>query len=105
MPDTLTAAAPDEPPAGAPAPSLPVILERLRDTAATLPAPPPTAPATYTVADLARLTQCSERHIWRLADLDLIPGKLRLGRLVRFHKPTVDAWLASGAPSNRRARR
>jgi excisionase family DNA binding protein len=66
---------------------------------------PSAAPATYTVPDLARLTQTSERHIWRLVDLDAIPGKMRLGRLVRFHRPTVDAWLAAGAPSHRRANR
>jgi excisionase family DNA binding protein len=71
---------------------------------AITPEPPP-APATYTVAELARLIQASERHIWRLVDLGVIPGKLRLGRLVRFHKPTVDAWLGNGCPSVRTTRR
>jgi excisionase family DNA binding protein len=75
------------------------------DTLTATAPEPSAAPATYTVPDLARLTQTSERHIWRLVDLDAIPGKLRLGRLVRFHKPTVDAWLAAGAPANRRAHR
>jgi excisionase family DNA binding protein len=54
-----------------------------------------TAPATYTVPDLARLTKSSERHIHRLNDLGKIPGKIAgLGRLVRFSKAAVDAWLA-----------
>jgi excisionase family DNA binding protein len=53
------------------------------------------APATYTVADIAHLTQSSERHVWRLADRALIPGRIKgLGRLVRFSKSAVDAWLA-----------
>jgi excisionase family DNA binding protein len=54
--------------------------------------------AAYTVPDIARLTQSSERHIWRLVDRDLIPGRIRgLGRLVRFSRSAVDAWLAGKA--------
>jgi excisionase family DNA binding protein len=56
---------------------------------------PSTAPAAYTVADIARLTQSSTRHIWRLNDQGKIPGRIRgLGRLVRFSRAAVDAWLA-----------
>jgi excisionase family DNA binding protein len=56
---------------------------------------PSTAPATYTIADIARLTQSSERHVWRLNDQGNIPGRIKgLGRLVRFSKSAVDAWLA-----------
>jgi excisionase family DNA binding protein len=52
------------------------------------------APATYTVPDIAQLTQSSERHIWRLADQGKIPGRVKgLGRLVRFSRSAVDAWL------------
>ena len=62
----------------------------------SLTAPDPsTAPATDTVPDIARLTQSSERHIWRLADQGKIPGRVKgLGRLVRFSRSAVDAWLA-----------
>ena len=64
------------------------------------PAPDP-APvdraSTYTVEQLAELLQCSARHIWRLSDQNKIPGKLRIGRLVRFSRPQVDAWLAGQA--------
>jgi excisionase family DNA binding protein len=52
------------------------------------------ASGTYTVADLARLLQCSERHVWRQIDLGAIPGKILFGRLVRFSRAVVDAWLA-----------
>jgi excisionase family DNA binding protein len=62
----------------------------------------PESPAnTYTVAQLAALLQCSERHVWRLSDQNKIPGKLRLGRLVRFSRPQVDAWLAGLAKAPR----
>jgi excisionase family DNA binding protein len=53
-----------------------------------------TAPATYTVPEIAKLAQSSERHIWRLIDAGKVPGRIRgLGRLVRFSKPEIDAWL------------
>jgi excisionase family DNA binding protein len=55
----------------------------------------------YTVSDLSGRLQCSERHIWLLIDQGLVPGVMRLGRLVRLHGPTVDAWLAAGAPQRR----
>jgi predicted DNA-binding transcriptional regulator AlpA len=52
-------------------------------------------PATYTVPDIALLAKASERHIWRLADQDKIPGRIKgLGRLVRYSRSAVDAWLA-----------
>jgi excisionase family DNA binding protein len=65
----------------------------------TIPASEPSAaPATYTVPDIARLTQSSERHIHRLNDLGRIPGRIKgLGRLVRFSKAAVDAWLVGQA--------
>ncbi|HKB05373.1 MAG TPA: helix-turn-helix domain-containing protein [Gemmataceae bacterium] len=56
---------------------------------------------TYTVEQLAALLQCSERHVWRLSDQNKIPGKLRLGRLVRFARTQVDAWLADLSKSSR----
>jgi excisionase family DNA binding protein len=52
--------------------------------------------ATYTIADLARLMQCSERHVHRLQSARAIPGAIRIGRLVRFSRRLVDEWLASG---------
>jgi hypothetical protein len=62
----------------------------------TMMAPEPAAgAAVYTIADIARLAQTSERHIHRLKDLERIPGRIHgLGRLVRFSKASVDAWLA-----------
>jgi excisionase family DNA binding protein len=52
------------------------------------------AAGTYTVRDLAALLQCSERHVWRQVDLNAIPGKIVVGRLVRFSRDVVDRWLA-----------
>jgi excisionase family DNA binding protein len=71
--------------------------------------PPPAAAqlesSTYTVPQVAKLLQCSERHVWRLADADAIPGKLRIGRLVRFARSVIDAWIAAGCKPVRQAGR
>jgi excisionase family DNA binding protein len=63
---------------------------------------PSAAPATYTVPEIAQLIQSSERHVWRLADQGLIPGRIRgTGRLVRFSRIAVDAWLAGSRKAGR----
>lgn len=49
---------------------------------------------TYDVTDLAALMKCSERHVRRMIDAREIPGLIRFGRLVRFHKGIVNDWLA-----------
>jgi excisionase family DNA binding protein len=73
--------------------------------APTAPAPEPvTGTATYTIADIARLTQSSERHIGRLHAQGKIPGRIPdLGRVVRFSKSAVDAWLAGQAVTGGKA--
>jgi predicted DNA-binding transcriptional regulator AlpA len=66
------------------------------------PEPSPIAPAAYTVPDIARLAQSSERHVWRLIDQGLVPGRIKgLGRLVRFSRAVVDAWLAGDRTAGR----
>jgi excisionase family DNA binding protein len=55
-----------------------------------------TAPMLYTADDLAELLRCSTRSVWRLSYRNLIPGRIRVGRLLRFSKAAVDAWLVGG---------
>ncbi len=66
--------------------------------ASSLAATSPSPAAHYTVVDLAGLLQCSDRHVWRLIDAGRIPGVIRLGRIVRLHRATIDQWLAAGCP-------
>jgi excisionase family DNA binding protein len=47
----------------------------------------------YTLQDLAALTQTSVRHLQRLDARNAIPGRVKIGRLVRFSAPRVHAWL------------
>ena len=63
--------------------------------------PPISAPATYTVPDLAGLLRISERHAWRLVGRDAVPGVIRFGRVVRFARAAVDDWIARGCTSRR----
>jgi hypothetical protein len=72
----------------------------MSDSLKTAAPAPSAAAATYDVPDIARLTKSSERHVRRY--LGQIPGRIKgLGRLVRFSKAAVDAWLA-GQTAGRR---
>lgn len=57
----------------------------------------PTEPVArpYRVQDLAGLLDCSVQHVRRMVRGRLIPGAFRVGRLIRFRREMVDAWLAA----------
>jgi predicted DNA-binding transcriptional regulator AlpA len=46
--------------------------------------------------DLAKVLACSTRHVRRQSDSGAIPPPLRIGRLVRWDKNVIDAWIAAG---------
>ena len=48
----------------------------------------------YTIGELCTLLQCSRRHVYR--NRDTIPGAVQCGRLLRWSRATVDAWLEGG---------
>jgi excisionase family DNA binding protein len=56
-------------------------------------------PLTYSVAELARALGCSERHVWRQHAAGELPTAVRIGRLVRWPRKTIDRWLADGCPA------
>jgi excisionase family DNA binding protein len=60
-------------------------------------------PALLDVVQVAALCNCSKRHVYRLSDADRMPRPVKLGSLVRWNKATIEAWLAEGCPSHRRA--
>jgi excisionase family DNA binding protein len=54
----------------------------------------------YKIEEIAALLQCSVRHVFRQSKQNKIPGKIHCcGRLSRFSRAAVDAWLA-GEPPN-----
>lgn len=56
---------------------------------------------TYDVDAIAELLGCSSRHVRRLADSGAMPRPIHIGRLVRWRKTEVDAWLNAGCPNCR----
>jgi excisionase family DNA binding protein len=41
---------------------------------------------------------CSVKHVRRLADEGRCPPPIRLGKLVRWNRETVDSWIADNCP-------
>lgn len=41
---------------------------------------------------------CSVKHVDRLADSGRMPGKIKLGALVRFRRSEIVEWIAKGCP-------
>jgi len=57
----------------------------------------PVERATYSRGEIGVLLDCSLSQVDRLTKLNQIPGSFKIGRLVRFKRAAVDAWLAAGA--------
>ncbi len=51
---------------------------------------------------VARMLDCSWRHIYRMADAGRLPRPIRFGSLVRWRKCDLDQWLSEGCPSIRK---
>jgi excisionase family DNA binding protein len=47
------------------------------------------------VAAVARLLDCSQRHVWRLTDSGEFPRPVSVGRLKRWPRSSVLAWIES----------
>jgi excisionase family DNA binding protein len=54
------------------------------------------------VQDVAKLLNCSSRHVYRLADTGRLPPPIKLGSLVRWPRRSIEAWLAEGCPEIRK---
>lgn len=65
--------------------------------------PPPLGPL-IDVNSVAFLLACSTKHVRRMADAGRCPAPIRLGGLVRWHRKTVEDWIAAGCPPVRTAR-
>ncbi len=58
-------------------------------------------PTLLTPDDVARILQCSSRHVYRLRDTGFLPLPIRLGRLLRWHRETIESWMAAGCPKQK----
>lgn len=54
------------------------------------------------VKTVAKLLNCSSRHVYRLVDSGKMPPPLRLNSLVRFNRQTLVEWIAAGCPPCRK---
>ncbi len=52
------------------------------------------------VKQVAALLNCSQRHIFRLADAGAMPKSRKLGTLVRWNRLELEAWIADGCPKS-----
>jgi excisionase family DNA binding protein len=52
-----------------------------------------------TVNEVAKRLNCSARTVYRLCDAGRMPLPLRIGTLVRWHEPVIEAWIAEGCPA------
>jgi len=51
-------------------------------------------------ADVADMLACSTKTIYRLVDRGAIPRPVRLGGMLRWHRPCLEQWIADGCPRN-----
>jgi excisionase family DNA binding protein len=50
---------------------------------------------------VAAMLNCSPRTVWRLADGGRMPTPVRIGRLVRWSRKALAAWIDAGCPVSR----
>jgi predicted DNA-binding transcriptional regulator AlpA len=48
----------------------------------------------YTAQQLADFLQISLRLVWQMRDAGVLPAPIKLGRLTRWSKTSIEAWLA-----------
>jgi len=53
------------------------------------------------VKQVAATLNCSPRHVYRMVDAGRMPAPVRLGALVRWHRSSLDRWLADGCKTVR----
>lgn len=54
---------------------------------------------------VARLLNCSVRHVYRLSDAGRMPRPLKLGSLVRWRNSELADWVKAGCPRCRSPKR
>jgi excisionase family DNA binding protein len=50
---------------------------------------------------VAAMLNCSPRTVWRLADGGKMPAPVHIGRLVRWSRKALTAWIDAGCPAAR----
>lgn len=65
----------------------------------------PDVMALFDVQQVAKLLNCSSRHVRRLCDSGRMPRPVRLGALIRWERKAIEQWIANGCPKMRAMQR
>jgi excisionase family DNA binding protein len=57
------------------------------------------------VRAVARMLNCSWRHVYRMADSGRMPPPVRIGASVRWRRADLVEWVSQGCPAIRRGAR
>ena len=55
-----------------------------------------------TADEVAALLGVSRAHLWKLHSSGRLPRPIRLGRVVRWDRRAIEAWVEAGAPPRER---
>ena len=50
------------------------------------------------ISDLQTALGISERTLWRMASAGKLPASIKIGKLRRWRRSDVDAWIHAGCP-------
>ena len=70
-----------------------------KHTATPEPTADPLSPILLRISDVCAVMQLSEREVRHRVSLGMFPTPIRFGRAVRWHRPTLESWLAAGCPA------
>ena len=65
----------------------------------TSKAAPPVEPALVDIKWVTGTLGCSRKHVERMCDAWDMPRPVRLGKLVKWRRAEIAAWIAAGCPS------
>lgn len=56
-------------------------------------------PSLLDVQAVAKMLDCSTRHVFRLVDCGKMPAPVHVGALLRWPRSAIARWIADGCPS------
>lgn len=60
------------------------------------------APHLLTASQVASMLGFSKRQVWRLASAGILPGRVKIGKLVRWRRDRIESWIIAGCPKGHR---
>jgi excisionase family DNA binding protein len=60
------------------------------------------APHLLTALQVATMLGVSKRQVWRLASAGILPGRIKIGKLVRWRRDEIERWIVKGCPKGQR---